>query len=513
MKTNFKEGMFLGKQELDREQILRSMDITSVQNLLKTDATPYSIPPQNRPFNPKSSWVVIEGRTVDGVYGVAVGIDNNIGIAHPDLYKLGRGSIGSDLYAPMMNSDWTGKEAWHSLDGVSDGTYYVQIRHQETIYENALVSLDSNGLMTITKGWDYVKDLFRNAQYGRQSRVKIVDGGVFSVSSVDATNHTVQLVGEAGTFSVLTGKQFYMVPTLSPFVEQSDVNLYTYGTLVVDISDSSMAPLHPWYTIGSIEVVNGEISQVEIFGTDTNNNEYGYLDTVGYEQINTRNLADGAVTEDKIANGAVTGNKIADGAITGGKIPNGGIPTAKIADHAVTLEKIASAGVLPTDIFRIDLTTNFSMLGCGLGCILVQGEQNAYFAYDPSHPDCPYRLRIFYDSSFPKILAFSPVTPCVVAVYDSYIASPMVHYTEDGVTCQVMLQLLQATYDSLYNDGNRVLKGTVTPEIYGSVRPAVNYSVQMNKTNIINFNIPRSVLLEGYEQHIILKMTCEPAVS
>ncbi len=67
--------------------------------------------------------------------------------------------------------------------------------------------------------------------------------------------------------------------------------------------------------------------------------------------VGTRDIADGAVTGNKLANGSiltgkfangsVTGNKIAQGAVLAGKLANGAVRTGKIADGAVTAGKLA----------------------------------------------------------------------------------------------------------------------------------------------------------------------------
>lgn len=78
-------------------------------------------------------------------------------------------------------------------------------------------------------------------------------------------------------------------------------------------------------------------------------------DHLGSGAVATAKIADGAVTEDKLGSGAVTVNKIgagavataklADGAVTTAKINSGAVSTVKIADGAVTTDKIADANV------------------------------------------------------------------------------------------------------------------------------------------------------------------------
>ena len=89
------------------------------------------------------------------------------------------------------------------------------------------------------------------------------------------------------------------------------------------------------------------------------------------------------------------------------------IKSFQINKYAITLDKISKAGVLPTDIFRVDIDSSISLDGCGIGGVIVQGVSNNFFTYDSSNPNNPYRLRSYYNSSFPKILAFSPVTQVI----------------------------------------------------------------------------------------------------
>lgn len=192
------------------------------------------------------------------------------------------------------------------------------------------------------------------------------------------------------------------------------------------------------------------------------------------------------------------------------------INTIQILDHAVTLDKIAKYGVLPTDIFRVDLhTSNFNIDGCGLGCILVQGSDNNFFNYDPYHPDDPYRIRIFYNSAFPKILAFAPVAQIIPNSNNNYsIAAAFVHFNAEGVTCQVLIQLSESKYADLYTtSGYRVLKGTITADVYDDRKTPVNFNIALNRVNILNINFSHAILTVKNYQHIILDLEMEAAVS
>lgn len=186
------------------------------------------------------------------------------------------------------------------------------------------------------------------------------------------------------------------------------------------------------------------------------------------------------------------------------------IKSFQINKYAITLDKISKAGVLPTDIFRIDINSSISLDGCGIGGVIVQGVSNNFFAYDASHPNNPYRLRSYYNSSFPKILAFSPVTQVIEnAEFDYSICSSFVHFTEEGITCQIIIQLSKTKYDSLYGAGYRYFKGIINGDVYDYQLSGTNYSVELNRITILNLNLSKETLTQKSYQHIVLKLTLD----
>jgi len=80
---------------------------------------------------------------------------------------------------------------------------------------------------------------------------------------------------------------------------------------------------------------------------------------IGVGEIQTVNIADGAVTWEKLSSEVrnriqmilpVTGEKIADGAVTSAKIADGTIETIDLADGSVTSAKIADGTIVDADI-------------------------------------------------------------------------------------------------------------------------------------------------------------------
>lgn len=190
------------------------------------------------------------------------------------------------------------------------------------------------------------------------------------------------------------------------------------------------------------------------------------------------------------------------------------IKSFQINKYAITLDKISKAGVLPTDIFRIDINSSLSLDGCGIGGVIVQGVNNNFFAYDSSYPNNPYRLSSYYNSSFPKILAFSPVTQVIEnAEFDYSICSSFVHFTDEGITCQIIIQLSKTRYDSLYSSGYRYFKGIISGDVYDYQLSGKNYSVALNRITILNLNLSKETLTQKRYQHIVLKLTLDASAN
>ena len=99
------------------------------------------------------------------------------------------------------------------------------------------------------------------------------------------------------------------------------------------------------------------------------------------------------------------------------------------------------------------------------------------------------------------------------AEYDYSICSPFVHFTEEGITCQIIIQLSKAKYEVLYNAGHRYLKGTIKGKVYDHQLDETNYSVALNRITILNVNLSKETLMQGSYQHIVLKLTLDPSTN
>ena len=160
-----------------------------------------------------------------------------------------------------------------------------------------------------------------------------------------------------------------------------------------------------------------------------------------------------------------------------------------------------------SDIFRVDITSTVALGGSGIGCVVVEGANKNYFSYDVYHPNCPYRLSLFYDSTLPRIFAFQDTAPVIENDTKQYsAASPLVHFKEGDITAQIIIYLSQDKYDALYSGGKRYIKWlTNTMDIYGySITPGVTQYAEMRRVNIFSYDLTKEILNEGSQRHIVL---------
>lgn len=188
------------------------------------------------------------------------------------------------------------------------------------------------------------------------------------------------------------------------------------------------------------------------------------------------------------------------------------ITAEQLLNNIIGFDKLQAAGVLPTDIFRLDLTTSFDFSGCGFGGVVVQGVSNNFFSRDSGYPYNPYRIRLYYNSAFPKILGFVPVIPVIPNNTNQYSnACSFVHYDgDDGATLQFIIQLSEDKYDELYKAGSRYLQCLIQADIYGSKSNQKTVYIDMNYINIININVPGASLQHGGQQHIVFSASITP---
>jgi len=118
---------------------------------------------------------------------------------------------------------------------------------------------------------------------------------------------------------------------------------------------------------------SGDVSSSLTSVSETGGTEFGFGGTL---LIGTKDIADKAITRQKIAPGAVISGKIAPGAVTSGKI----------ADDAITLEKLAEGAKIT--FYRVEDRVGFA--SCDAGDTVVGGGGRIVgpgFSITRSEPD------------------------------------------------------------------------------------------------------------------------------
>jgi hypothetical protein len=327
MELNFKEGMFLGKQELERQKVLEACFEDSISRLI-VGTENFVNEGLEGLYAPQKLNYKLSKKTIDGVEGIAVSSFNLDG-SPASLGRLIVGKKNGQRIGVVTDSGFTGKECFLPLSEFipadpsgHNGLYFIfRLKPATTNYELSLISVSSSGVGTFSIP-SLVMPLFREATGGRATTIKTSSNQVLKVASVDLVNNRVQFEGTS--FTAETNVQFMFLQTLSPFTTDAPQPLYTYATceLICDatgyvdwengfIKDNVSVPLGYalYYTDGGLQDPGIPSSYSGIF-----------LDTVGKGQI----------TSEKIANGAVRTNNLEDEAVT----------TLKIANLAVTRAKL-----------------------------------------------------------------------------------------------------------------------------------------------------------------------------
>jgi hypothetical protein len=83
------------------------------------------------------------------------------------------------------------------------------------------------------------------------------------------------------------------------------------------------------------------------------------------QQVDTSEIADGAVTAAKLAPGAITANAIPDGAITTTKLVDGAVTGAKIANNSIVAAHIQSGAITSPKLSFQTVNNGSASLGAG----------------------------------------------------------------------------------------------------------------------------------------------------
>lgn len=317
MELNFKEGMFLGKQELERQKAFEACFEDSISRLI-VGTENFVNEGLEGLYAPQKLNYKLSKKTIGSVEGIAVSAFNLDG-SSASLGRLIVGKKNGQRIGVVTDSSFTGKECFLPLSEFIpadpsryNSLYFIfRLKPATTNYELSLISVSSSGVGTFSIP-SLVIPLFREATGGRATTIKTSGNQVLKVASVDLVNNRVQFEGTS--FTAETNVQFMFLQTLSPFATDTPQPLYTYATceLICDaagysdwkdgfIRNNVSVPLGyaRYYASGGLQVPVTPSSYLGIF-----------LDTVGKGQITSEKIVNEAVVEEKIADEAVTRRKL-----------------------------------------------------------------------------------------------------------------------------------------------------------------------------------------------------------
>ena len=322
MELNFKEGMFLGKQELERQKALEACFEDSISRLI-VGTENFVNEGLEGLYAPQKLNYKLSKKTIDGVEGIAVSSFNLDG-SPANLGRLIVGKKNGQKIGVVTDSGFTGKECFLPLSefipadptGYNDLYFIFRLKPATTNYELSLISVSSSGVGTFSIP-SLVMPLFREATGGRATTIKTSGNQVLKVASVDLVNNRVQFEGTS--FTAETNVQFMFLQTLSPFTTDTPQPLYTYATCELICDATGYADWEDGFIKDNVSVPLGYALYYTDDGLqdpDTPSSYLGiFLDTVGKGQITSEKIANGAVDEDHLKNFAVTTNKIYTGAV------------------------------------------------------------------------------------------------------------------------------------------------------------------------------------------------------
>lgn len=320
MELNFKEGMFLGKQELERQRVLEACFEDSISRLIVGKENLVNEGLEGL-YAPQKLNYKLSKKTIDSVEGIAVSAFNLDG----SLASLGRLIVGKkngQRIGVVTDSGFTGKECFLPLSEFipadpsgHNGLYFIfRLKPATTNYELSLISVSSSGVGTFSIP-SLVMPLFREATGGRATTIKTSSNQVLKVASVDLVNNKVQFEGTS--FTAETNVQFMFLQTLSPFATDTPQPLYTYSTCELICDATGYADWKDGFIKNNVSVPLGYALYYTNGGLqdpDTPSSYLGiFLDTVGKGQITSEKIVNEAVVEEKIADEAVTRRKLGNG--------------------------------------------------------------------------------------------------------------------------------------------------------------------------------------------------------
>lgn len=327
MKLNFKEGMFLGKQELERQKALEACFEDSISRLIVGTENFVSEGLEGL-YSPQKLNYKLSKKTIGNVEGIAVSAFDLDG-SSASLGRLIVGKKTGQRIGVVTDFRFTGKECFLPLSEFisadpsgHNGLYFIfRLKPATTNYELSLISVSSSGVGTFSIP-SLVMPLFREATGGRATTIKTSGNQVLKVASVDLVNNKVQFEGTS--FTAETNVQFMFLQTLSPFATDTPRPLYTYSTCELICDAIGYADWRDGFIKNDVSVplgyalyhTNGGLQDPDIPNSNIYSEKLGsgvFLDTVGKGQITSEKIANGAVVEEKIADEAMTRRKLGKG--------------------------------------------------------------------------------------------------------------------------------------------------------------------------------------------------------
>ena len=358
---NFADGMFLGKQEMERQRQMQELYNNLYSLCLGNISSDGTVSNNKGLLDPRLTGLYIKAEVETSPYRIRVGINPNLILASDEaISKLGRGVIGfgpngeligAALLSPTSRGIVVLNDTFLMNNfPVDTGKNYIFINpgaEYASHYENCLINIASNGTGSLVGDEDLgqlaVVDALRNSAEGRPTKILTASGEVLTIASISGSSITF---AEANT-TARTMEKFSILSSMSPYSQNQPDYLYTYPCLGVSVASSPEPYSDDIFLLGEVEMSGGSFVSCTTYNGDTLTYGETFLGrrNVSDGSITTAKLANNAVNANKLANNAVETNKIKNGAVTGDKLGNQAVETSKIANQAVTTPKIADLSV------------------------------------------------------------------------------------------------------------------------------------------------------------------------
>lgn len=212
---NYQEGIFLGKEELRRHQLMMREFMIS---LLKKGTSGLGL--------------FYELEKLCRIYIAG----NNLVLSTTSQSLM----AGIDFQSEIIKIPGINDTVYCKASIERAGTFEVYIGAYPHSFEQGTVTIDQSGYV-VGSGTSF-SEIFRNSAKGRYSRFRTSDGEMRIVQNI-VSDTELQLYGEANNFIVGRDLQFEIFPTLSPFYVEDDLEpLYSYDLSRLYMYESGETP-------------------------------------------------------------------------------------------------------------------------------------------------------------------------------------------------------------------------------------------------------------------------------